>query len=95
MPPTPGIRFSRLLAALLSLTLAACATAPAPRAPASSLPVLEVGDLEERALLLLLADRKTYEPISLNKALDGDADLRRQAALTLGRIGRASCRERV
>ncbi len=81
------MRFPRLLAAALSLTLAACATAPVPRAADPGLPVLAIDALEERALLLLLADRKTYEPISLNKALDGDADLRRQVALTLGRIG--------
>ena len=77
----------RLLSALLALTLAACATAPTPPAVSGSLPAVAVGDLEERALMLLLADRKTYEPVSINKSLDGDADLRRQVALTLGRIG--------
>lgn len=80
----------RLLTLLLVLSLAACATSvpsPRPTRGPASLPAIEVEDLEERALLLLLADRKTYEPIALGSSFEGDESLRRQAALTLARIG--------
>lgn len=68
------------------VSLAGCATTSG-TAPAAGTPVITVANLEERALLLLLADRRTYEPVAVGVAADGDADLRRQAALTLGQIG--------
>ncbi|MEE8525399.1 MAG: peptidylprolyl isomerase [Thermoanaerobaculia bacterium] len=71
--------------ALLVVSLA-CTSAPAPRT-SPAMPTVEIADLEERALMLLLSDRKIYEPLSINKALDGDASLRRQVAFTLARIG--------
>ncbi len=71
-----------------ALGLAACSTTPAPRV-APAMPAVEIRDLEERALLLLLSDRKTYEPITIDSALDGDPALRRDAALTLARVGDA------
>ncbi|MFQ5350145.1 MAG: peptidylprolyl isomerase [Thermoanaerobaculia bacterium] len=48
---------------------------------------LEVPDLEIRALLLLLVDRQTYEGYTVDTARAGDAPLRRQLAVTLGRTG--------
>jgi cyclophilin family peptidyl-prolyl cis-trans isomerase len=72
-----------IAALLLSL---ACSSTPSPR-PAPGLPAVAIEDLEERALMLLLADRQTYEPISVDNALDGDASLRREVALTLARAG--------
>jgi len=82
-PTIDGFRCRALGAALL--VLAACSTTP-PRT-VSNLPVLDVDYLEERALLLLLADRLIYEPVTVSAALEADAGVRRQLALTLGRIG--------
>jgi cyclophilin family peptidyl-prolyl cis-trans isomerase/HEAT repeat protein len=79
-------RPAALLAALLA---GGCATAPGPSA-APGMPVAEVPALEERALLLLLVDRQTYEPVTIHRALDGDAELRRRAAMVLGQVGDAA-----
>ncbi len=82
-----GSRYCRGSAAAALLMLAsACASTDGPR-PVGHLPAVAVENLDERALLLLLADRETYEPIAVSRALDGGAELRRQAALTLGRVG--------
>ena len=70
--------------AVLVLTCG-CATAPSPRT-APDLPVMEVPFLEERALLLLLVDQQRYEPFTVEQALKGDAALREELALSLGRI---------
>ncbi len=79
-----------LLAGLLATTLG-CATiqGPPPGSPATpGLPAPSAGpDVEARALLLLLEDRRLYEPVSLFRALEGGPELRRAAALTLGRLG--------
>lgn len=58
------------------------ASPPAP-SPADA-PFLQ--DLEERALLLLLVDRQVFEPLAVERALSGGADLRRELAVALGRI---------
>jgi cyclophilin family peptidyl-prolyl cis-trans isomerase/HEAT repeat protein len=70
----------RGLAALL--LLGACA---APRT-APDLPAVEVSNLEERALLLLLVDRQTYDDFTVQQALKGDAPLREELAMSLARI---------
>lgn len=75
------------LAAALGLTLAGCASTESPTPELPTLPVVEAENLDERALLLMLADRKSFEPLAVRQALGGDAGLRRLAALTLGRIG--------
>jgi cyclophilin family peptidyl-prolyl cis-trans isomerase/HEAT repeat protein len=75
------------LALLAAGWLSGCATVSGTGPVVSSLPAIAPPDLEERALLLLLADRKTYEPVSLGLATDGGPEVRRQAALTVGRIG--------
>ncbi|MEM7586050.1 MAG: HEAT repeat domain-containing protein [Acidobacteriota bacterium] len=76
------------VAMLLGITMG-CASAdvPAPRVGARPVPVAGVDDLAERALLLMLADRKTYEPLLTSEALVGGVEVRRQAALTIARIG--------
>ncbi len=69
--------------AALALALAACAGTGAPRSAAT--PVVAVPDLELRALLLLLADRGIYEPLTVEQALKGGAELREELAVSLGR----------
>ena len=49
--------------------------------------VLDIPDLEHRALLLLVADRREYEPVALNTALERGPEVRRLAALAFGRVG--------
>ena len=94
-------RLPASLASLLALTLTlACATTgPAgpgagdagPSFPAAGLPVMDVPDLEVRALLLLVADRRMYEPVTFEKARQGSAALRRSLALVLGRLDDPRC----
>jgi cyclophilin family peptidyl-prolyl cis-trans isomerase/HEAT repeat protein len=66
----------------LLLALAACTAAPRP----SDLPVLDVPDLDRRAMLLLLVDRQIYEPVIAEQALAGGPELREELAVSLGRI---------
>ncbi len=73
-------------AALLAVLITGCVSAPPP-GPRTPAPAVVVEDLDERALLLLLADRKSYEPIGIAQALGGGEELRRQAALATARIG--------
>jgi cyclophilin family peptidyl-prolyl cis-trans isomerase/HEAT repeat protein len=76
-----------LFRGLLAVSLLACACAPAsgPKT-ASDLPEVQVPDLEVRTLLLLLADRQTYDSFTVQQALRGDAALREELASALGRI---------
>ncbi len=69
--------------ALLLLTCACAAPHPktAPEAPA-----LQIPNLEERALLLLLVDRQAYDEFVVHQSLRGDASLREDLAVALGRI---------
>ncbi len=53
---------------------------------ARDLPVMAVPDLENRAILLLLADQRTYDPLSIQQVLRGGPELRAELATTLGRI---------
>ncbi|HEX4955880.1 MAG TPA: peptidylprolyl isomerase [Thermoanaerobaculia bacterium] len=73
----------RVLSCLVAPALAAaCASSPSagPELPA------ERPDAAERSLLLLLADRELYEPLVFQRALVGSPELRREVAVTLGRI---------
>lgn len=54
---------------------------------AGSVPLLAGQALELRALLLLMADQKFLDPVTVAGAAGGDPELRRQLALTLGRVG--------
>jgi len=69
---------------LLLLLLTACASSSSKTA--RDLPVVEVPHLEERALLLLLVDRQMYDEFTVQQALKGDAALREDLAVALGRI---------
>jgi len=71
-----------LLAALL--LVCACAPASGPKT-AADLPEVQVPDLEIRTLLLLLADRQTYDSFTVQQALRGDAAVREELAAALGR----------
>lgn len=68
----------------LTLLLGACAS----RRPTAhaDLPTLVVPNLEERALLLLLVDQQSYDDFAVQQALKGDASLRENLAVSLGRI---------
>jgi cyclophilin family peptidyl-prolyl cis-trans isomerase len=71
--------------AVLLLLLCACATAPAPK-PVPEPPLADVPNLDQRALLLLLVDRQTFDEFTVQEALKGDAALREDLAAALGRI---------
>ncbi len=72
---------------LISLILLVCSCASGPRArTAPELPSAGVPNLEERALLLLLVDRQAYDEFVVHQALRGDASLREDLAVSLGRI---------
>jgi HEAT repeat protein len=82
------------LAILTSLSAASgfvggCASAPPgapPPATAASAPAVDA-DADNRALLLMLADRRLYEPQTLEAMLGGTVPVRRALAVALGRIG--------
>ena len=94
----PGLG-SCLLGGLAVLSAACAGTAPSPATPEAAglptppaaataeLPVIDVPQLEERALLLLISDRRLYEPVAVIGALEGPAELRVELAMALGRIG--------
>ena len=69
----------------LILLVTACASGPRART-APELPSVQVPNLEERALLLLLVDRQAYDEFVVHQALRGDASLREELAMALGRI---------
>jgi len=77
-----------LLPGLFGFLMAACSAGPGPVGRvAADLPVLDVPHLEERSLLLLLSERRVYESFTAEKSLAGPVDLRRDLALTVGRVG--------
>ncbi len=71
------------LAAVLGWAVLGCVTA---RPPASAAPAAAVVDLEQRALVLLLEDRRLWEPVAVEAALSAGIEARRSLALALGRI---------
>jgi cyclophilin family peptidyl-prolyl cis-trans isomerase/HEAT repeat protein len=74
----------RLVLLPIPLLLAAACTG-SPR-PVADTPDLAVPDLDVRALLVLLVDRQQYEPLAVQKALQGGPELREELADALGRI---------
>lgn len=87
-PGTAPLRWRPALPFLvLALTACTGAAPPSLRGAPAALPQAEVPDLAERGLLLLMADRLLYEPYSVERALAGGPDLRRELAVTLGRVG--------
>jgi cyclophilin family peptidyl-prolyl cis-trans isomerase len=55
--------------------------------PPKTKPVYEVDNLDERAFLLLMADRKLFEPFVVARMRDEDLGLKTELAIALGRIG--------
>ncbi len=51
------------------------------------LPQVAVDDLDVRSLLLLMVDRQAYEPVTVDRAVRGDAALREALADALGKAG--------
>lgn len=74
------------------LGVGGCATAPPPAGtvtranPTASSGTTTSADIEIRALLLLLTDRMTYDPITFSRALDAGPAVRRQLAYSMARI---------
>lgn len=88
-----------LLAALLACTTAGPGPAggvgpgPGPATASGAVaagtgpaPVIDVPDLSTRALLLLVSDRRLFEPVSFEQARGGPVGLRRDLALILARL---------
>ncbi|MDY7093528.1 MAG: peptidylprolyl isomerase [Acidobacteriota bacterium] len=80
----PVILLSSAVGILAGCGGAAPISLPKPQQRPEALPKVE--NLELRSLLLLLADRRLYEPLTVERAFDGDAELRRELAVVLGRI---------
>lgn len=75
-------------AAMLAVGCATTSPPPIDPIAAAQASATAVSDLETRSLLLLVADRRAWEPVTLQNAIDAaDPDVRRQAALAAGRIG--------
>lgn len=71
---------------LLIPLLLAAGCAGAPHRPASESPRVSNPDVDIQALLLLEVDRQQYEPLTVQKALEGGPPLREALAVALGRI---------
>ncbi len=85
-------RFSTfLLSAALAGALAGCVSpSPGPvsaPAPARQPRVGPAAEEEGRAFLLMISDRRFYEPFTVRRLLIGEPGLRAELALALGRIG--------
>lgn len=83
--------WSQGLAGFLLVAVVGCASVGPPpfRDPkaAKKESVTRIEDLQLRGLLLLLADRRIYEPYAVNAALEGGTEVRESLAVTLGRVG--------
>ncbi len=89
----PAGRAVRALALAGSVALAAAGGLPAGGAvpadrgaAAAGKPVMRAPDLETRAMLLLTAERRIYEPVSVMLALRAGPEIRTELAVALGRI---------
>jgi cyclophilin family peptidyl-prolyl cis-trans isomerase/HEAT repeat protein len=69
-----------------ALFLASCGSGLPAGRPSATLALGE-GAVEEAGTLLLLADRRMFEPFSVHRLAEGPAAVRSELALTLGRIG--------
>jgi cyclophilin family peptidyl-prolyl cis-trans isomerase len=70
---------------ILAALGAACAS-PSTDPPRTK-PVYEVENLDERALMLLMVDRKLFEPFIVTRLQNEDLGLSTELAIALGRIG--------
>jgi cyclophilin family peptidyl-prolyl cis-trans isomerase/HEAT repeat protein len=71
---------------IVLLSLALACTSAKPRTADGDSTVFAVPNLDLRAILLLIADRQVFEPVAIEQALKGNAELREELAVTLGRI---------
>ena len=72
-------------AALCLLTVGCASSGPEPptrRSLPAALP-----ELDQRTLLILMADQRRFDPLAVASASGGSTELRRLTALTLGRVG--------
>ena len=74
------------LGLLTAVTLGCASGDTEPPTPVAPDPTV-TQDIEIRALLLLLTDRLTYDPITFSRALNEGPAVRRQLAYTMARIG--------
>ena len=79
------VTFKRLLI-VSALILASCSGAQAPEGAVDRY-TWEVSDLQERGMLLLLEDRRQYDPFAVEMTRHANPDLRADLARTLGRVG--------
>lgn len=89
-----GPRWAHRLAATLSVVLAvlglggcSSVTGGPTIVAAAPAPVLGIEDLDQKATLILLADRLLYERLTVERALQSGPATRRLLALTLARVG--------
>ncbi|MGB5478254.1 MAG: HEAT repeat domain-containing protein, partial [Thermoanaerobaculia bacterium] len=68
------------------LVLASCSGAPPPETTVESY-TWEVADLQERGMLLLLEDRRQFDPFAVQMTRQADMELRVDLAEALGRVG--------
>jgi len=86
------------LAAAAGLGSAAAGAAPAAAAakgggaPPPDLPEMRTPDLDLRAMLLLIAERRVYEPVTVLQALKGGTEVRAELASALARTPGAEAR---
>lgn len=83
--PSPWVCFL-----LVAATCHGCASSSPSRSQGSPLPTEMVPLVpfeEQHALLLLMADRRLFEPLAVAEAFRGDEALRVELALVLGRLG--------
>ncbi|MGB6639499.1 MAG: hypothetical protein WBG67_01875, partial [Thermoanaerobaculia bacterium] len=70
---------------ILAVLGAACASSSSD--PPRSKLVYEVENLDERALMLLMVDRKLFEPFIVTRLQEENLGLSTELAISLGRIG--------
>jgi len=80
-----GLVTVKRLSIVGALILASCSGAHAPEGAVDRY-TWEVSDLQERGMLLLLEDRRQYDPFAVEMTRDANPDLRADLAGTLGRV---------
>jgi len=74
------------LSVIWTLVLASCSGTPPPTSTVDSY-TWEVADLQERGMLLLLEDRRQFDPFAVEMTRQADPNLRIELAEALGRVG--------
>lgn len=96
MPRLVAIAFTASWLASMAFVVCGCRSGRGADAGASPSPAVDVAvstdalsdpdEIELRALLLLLVDRQVYEPYTVERALVGGPEIRRELARALGRV---------